>query len=268
MRRGEVRKGSAWALVTGGNSGIGRCYVRRLAALEYNVFIAGLNEALNRETADEVRAQSGVEVVTLEIDLARREAAQELYEAVRARGIEVSVLVNNAGMFSFLDVLETPEERLDRLILLHCYTPTMLCRLFGEDMAARGKGHILNMSSYSLWMPWPGLATYSASKSYLRSFSTAYSKEVQERGVRVTSVCPAGVATDLYGLPANLQKLGIRLGVLLTPDGCARRALRAMWRGRRNCVPGWWNRLGIPFCVWMPMFILRIARKYTRRLQR
>jgi len=255
-------------LVTGGNSGIGRCYVRRLGALGYNIFIAGLNETLNRETADEVRRQSGVEVVTMEIDLARREAARELYEAVRARGIEISVLVNNAGMFSFLDVLETPEERLDRLILLHSYTPTMLCRLLGEDMAARGKGHILNMSSYSLWMPWPGLATYSASKSYLRSFSTAFSKEVRERGVRVTSVCPAGVATDLYGLPANLQRLGTRLGVLLTPDGCARRALRAMWRGRRNCVPGWWNRLGIPFCVWMPMFVLRIARKYTRCLQR
>ena len=268
MRRGEVQKGSAWALVTGGNSGIGRCYARRLAALGYNLFIAGLNGALNCETADEVRAQSGVEVVTMEINLARTEAAQELYDAVRARGIEVSVLINNAGMFSFLDVTETPGERLDRLILLHCYTPTMLCRLFGADMAARGKGHILNMSSYSLWMPWPGLATYSASKSYLRSFSVAYSKEVQERGVRVTSVCPAGVATDLYGLPADLQRLGTRIGVLLTPDSCARRGLRAMWRGRRNCVPGWWNRLGIPFCVLMPMFVLRIARKYTRCLQR
>lgn len=268
MRRGAVQKGSAWALVTGGNSGIGRCYVRRLAALGYNVFVAGLNGGRNRETAEEVRAKSGVEVVTMEIDLARREAAQELYDAVHERGIEVSVLINNAGMFSYLDVLKTPEERLDRIILLHSYTPTMLCRLFGADMAARGKGHILNMSSYSLWMPWPGLATYSASKSYMRNFSVAFSREVQECGVKVTSVCPAGVATDLYGLPAHLQKLGTRLGVLLTPDSCARRALRAMWRGRRNSVPGWWNRLGIPFCVWMPMLVLRIARKYTRSLQR
>ena len=60
------------------------------------------------------------------------------------------------------------------------------------DMVRRGcRGHILSMSSYSLWMPFPGLALYSASKAYLRSFSVAFAKEVREHGIRVTAVCPA-----------------------------------------------------------------------------
>lgn len=98
-------------------------------------------------------------------------------------------------------------------------------------MSRRGcGGHILNMASYSLWMPWPGLALYSASKSYLRGFSVAFAKEVREQNIRVTAVCPAGVATDLYGLPPRWQRIGLRLGVLITPDSCARRALKALWQ--------------------------------------
>ena len=111
-------------------------------------------------------------------------------------------------------------------------------------------------------------ALYSASKSYLRGFSVAFAKEVREQNIRVTAVCPAGVATDLYGLPPRWQRIGLRLGVLITPDSCARRALKALWRGRRCCVPGWWNRLFIPFCRLMPMCVLRVARKYTMKLQR
>ena len=73
----------------------------------------------------------------------------------------------------------------------------------------------------------------------MRSFSVAFAKEVRDRGIRVTAVCPAGVATDLYGLTPRWQRIGKRLGVLITPDNCARRGLRALWRGRRCIVPDW-----------------------------
>lgn len=268
MKRNEVKKGTSTALVTGGNSGIGLCYARRLAASGYNIVIAALDAGRNRCAAEQISSACGVRVRTLEIDLAREQAARELYDFTCKEGIEVEVLINNAGMFSYLDLIACPEERMRRMLLLHNYTPTFLCRYYGEEMARRGHGWILNMSSYSLWMPWPGLALYGASKSYLRSFSTAFSKEVRERGVHVTSVCPAGVATDLYGLPERWQRIGVKLGVLLTADSCARRGLRAMWNGRRNCVPGLWNRLFIPLCVAMPMCVLRLARKHTYKLQR
>ena len=91
---------------------------------------------------------------------------------------------------------------------------------------------------------------------------------MRERGVKVTALCPAGVATDLYGLPRDWQRFGMRIGVLLSPDSCAKRGLKALWRGRKSSVPGWWNRLGIPFSLYLPMWVLRIARKYTMRFQR
>lgn len=272
--RGAVAPGSAWALVTGAGSGIGRCYALRLAALGYRLVIVGNNRAPLEAVAEEIKntaaaASTTPDVRVIALDLARVGAAQELFDRVEADGIAVDVVINNAGIFSFCDILTTPAERVERIILLHDLTVTQLCRLYAADMVRRGvRGHILNMSSYSLWMPFPGLALYSASKAYMRSFSVAFAKEVRERGIRVTAVCPAGVATDLYGLTPYWQRIGERLGVLITPDSCARRGLRALWRGRRCIVPDWWNRVWIPFCKVLPMWALRPVRRFTMRFQK
>lgn len=270
-RRGEVAPGSAWALVTGAGSGIGRCYALRLAAAGYDLVLAGDRreplEAVRREIGTTVRAAAEVRIA--EIDLARTGAAEELHAFTEREGIAVDVLINNAGIFSFLDILRTPAERIERIILLHDLTNTQLCRLYAADMARRGRGgHILNMSSYSLWMPFPGLSLYSASKAYLRAFSVAFAKEVRDEGIRVTAVCPAGVATDLYGLTPRWQRIGLRLGVLISADSCARRGLRALWRGRRTIVPDWWNRIWIPLCKLLPMQAIRPLRRFTMRFQR
>lgn len=274
MKRGEIIKGSAWALITGASSGIGLATARRVIALGYNIIIAG-NRAEELDTAAELLRsdllQIGSELLRIEcitIDLATEGAAERLFE--RSKSIaDVDLLVNNAGVFSFLDILECPTERIERIVYLHDMTTAISCKLFAADMVQRRSGgYILNLASYSLWMPFPGLAIYGASKAFVRNFSVAFSKEVDEFGIKVTAVCPAGVATDLYGLPSNLQRLGIRLGALITADSCARRSLNALWRGKRCIVPDWWNRLFIPLCLYMPMFITRILRRKTMKIQR
>lgn len=270
MRRGEVPQGTARALVSGAGSGIGRCYARQLAALGYDLVLVGDNrqhlETVRRELAEGF-PQCDIRIVVC--DLARVGAARELFDRTQADGLAIDVLINNAGMFSFRDILQTPEERIERIILLHDLTNTQLCRLYAAEMARRGRGgHILNMSSYSQWMPFPGLALYSASKAYLRAFSVAFAKEVREQGIRVTAVSPAGVATDLYGLTPYWQRIGLRLGVLISADRCARKGLRALWRGRRSIVPDWWNRAWIPLCKILPMWVLRPVRRFTMKFQK
>lgn len=269
MRRGEVIRGSAWALVTGAGSGIGRCYALRLARLGYKLVVAGDRPGPLEAVRGELLAAGCAEAVVVVEDLARVTAAQELYDTLCDKGIAPDVVINNAGIFSFCDVLTTPAERIERIILLHDLTATQLSRLYAAQMIARGvRGHILNMSSYSLWMPFPGLAVYSASKAYLRAFTVAFAKEVRSAGVRLTAVCPAGVATDLYGLTPYWQRIGRKLGVLISADSCARRGLRALWRGRRCIVPDWWNRVWIPLCKVLPMCLIRPVRRYTMRFQK
>lgn len=352
MRRGEVTKGSAWALVTGAGSGIGRCFALRLARLGYRLVLVGNDLRKLECVRAELRALDAAEVRIISCDLARAEAAQELCDRLRAAGIAVDVLINNAGIFSFRDIIRTPAERIERVIMLHCLTATQLCRLVAREMAARNgfaaepgpesddapamraptegatpaatgtapatgaasaasaaagsaptttgdtpetcsapaapgsapaagsaaagtasaaprrRFHILNMASYSLWMPFPGLTLYSASKAYLKCFSVAFAKEVREAGIRVTAVCPAGVATDLYGLTPRWQRIGLRMGVLISADCCARRGLWALWHGQRCTVPDWWNRLWIPLCKLLPMCLIRPIRRFTMKFQK
>ncbi|MEG1700476.1 MAG: SDR family NAD(P)-dependent oxidoreductase [Alistipes sp.] len=268
MRRGEIAKGGAWALVTGAGSGIGRCYALQLAQLGYRLLLVGIRRETLAVVQAECLAAGGAEVRIIVSDLARTTAAQELYQTTFAEGIAPHVVINNAGIFSFCDILHTPASRIEQLILLHTLTTTQLCRLYAAQMAQHGGGYILNMSSFSLWMPFPGLSLYSASKAYLRSFSVSFAKEVCEHNIRVTAVCPAGVATDLYGLTHSWQRLGRRVGVLISPENCARRGLQALWRGRRCIVPDWWNRIWIPLCILLPMCILRPIRRYTMKFQK
>lgn len=268
MRRGEVVKGSKTALVTGASTGIGRCYAEQLAALGYNLIIVSRDGELLNKAAREITDTHGVKVSVLAKNLATLTAAEELFEWTKSEGHTVNVLINNAGMFSFCDILDTPTERIKETILLHDVTNTMLCKLFAADMASRGGGHILNMSSYSIWMPWPGLSLYSASKAYLKSFSVAFAKEVREKKVYVTAVCPAGIATDLYGLSKKWQKIGLNIHALSTPKFCARRGLNSLWQRRRSVVPDWWMRLLIPILEYLPMFILRWMRSFTKKWQK
>ena len=236
----------------------------------YNLVLVGNHEAPLKQVVAELQPYSPEQQFrTLTMDLARVEAANELYEAIGAAGIEIDLLINNAGIFSFCDVLNTSEELIERILLLHDMTTTKLCRRYAARMVERGvKGHILNMSSYSLWMPFPGLAIYSASKAYLKAFSVAFSKEVEEQGITITAICPAGVATDLYGLPRKLQEFGMKVGGLISADRCAKRGLKALWRGTRCSVPDWWNRLWIPLLVALPMWVLRPIRRRTMQFQK
>lgn len=266
-RRGEVPRGKAWALVTGAAKGIGRQYAERLAMLGYNVYMVDIDEAITTE-ACVIAEHYSVKCVGRVMDLAVVDAARTLHDDTVREGYVFDVVVNNAGIFSHCDILKTPMERIERLLILHDLTLTSMCRLYGEDMLKRGKGRILNMSSYSIWMPFPGLALYSASKAYVKSFTEAFAKELRGTGVTVTAICPAGIATDLYGLSKKLQRFGLKTGILMSPKSCARRGLNAMFRGRRVVVPDWWFRLLIPFCKYMPGFMIRPLRNFTMKWQK
>lgn len=266
-QRGEVARGKAWALVTGAAKGIGRQYAERLAVLGYNVYMVDIDEAVTTE-ARIVADSHSVECVGRIMDLATVDAARTLHSDTVAEGYVFDVVINNAGIFSFCDILNTPLERIERLMQLHDITLASMCRLYGEDMVKRGKGRILNMSSYSIWMPFPGLALYSASKAFVKSFTEAFAKELRGTGVSMTAICPAGIATDLYGLSKSLQRFGVKYGILMSPKSCARRGLNAMFRGRSIVVPDWWFCLLIPICKYLPNFLIRPLRSFTMRWQK
>ena len=266
-KRGVVERGTAWALVTGAALGIGREYAEQLAEKGYNLYLVDILDTISG-VAEQIEQTHHVKCIAKCMNLAEVDAAKRLHSETVAEGYAFDVVINNAGIFSHCDILTTPTERIERIILLHDLTLTMMCRLYGEDMRKRGKGYMLNMSSYSIWMPFPGLALYSASKAYVKSFTEAFGKELHKTGVSITAICPAGIATDLYGLSKSLQKFGVKSGILMSPRSCAKRGLRAMFKRRSVVVPDWWYKLLIPFCKYLPGFLIRPLRNFTMKWQK
>ena len=264
MSSSPTQPSAGWALITGASSGIGLCYAQQLAAMGYALLIVSNQQQPLEEAAATLHDTYGVPVTALYRDLARPDAARELYDYCCDHSLSIDLLVNNAGIFLFDDVTTTPTQRIELMLNLHVTTPTLLCRYFGAAMQQRGHGYILNMSSMAAWMPFPGIALYAATKSYLRTLTRAMYNELRDTGVSMTAVCPGAVATQLYNLSARYQRLALRLGIMMTPQRLAHKALRALFAGRRCVVPGAINALFIPLTQLIPGWAVRLIKRKAK----
>lgn len=263
------------ALVTGASSGIGVHFASQLFKSGYNVLLVSnrkeevesVAEIIMRDYGGPARQGNNRFAIGFFKDLALADSAYELYDYCNSNGYEVEVLVNNAGVFFFKDLVDCTPQQVEMMLTLHVYAITILCRLFGEQMRRRGRGYILNMSSISVYTPYPGISLYTATKSYLRTFGIAFRLEMMEYGVRVLTVCPGAVATDLYNLSKNLQNIGVKAGIIYKPDKLVRKALHKLFNGRRAVyVPGFLNHFFKPIYAVLPLwFKMRVRRKIKNK---
>lgn len=233
------------ALVTGASSGIGLEFCHRLAERKINLLMVSNQERELALRAAEIRNKYDITVYTLYQDLAAENAAVEVVDYADRCKLEIDLLINNAGIFTFTPVCNMQRSTLNLFTDLHMRVVTDLCFILGRRMAQRGYGYILNMSSMSCWMPMPGIAMYSATKAYIRAFSRALHLELHDSGVVVTVACPGGIATDLFGLPQNLKRLALKLHAIVTPKHFTQGAIRALFKGKQQYINGFANRLAI-----------------------
>lgn len=250
------------ALVTGASSGIGLEFSRQLAQMGYTLAMVSNRVQELADAAEDIRAGFGVPVQSLCIDLTKQGAAEEVLAWCPAP----DVLINNAGMF-FMEYLK-PESlgKVRTMMALHMNVVTELCILAGSRMKENGGGHILNISSMTARIPSPGIAIYSSTKAYLKTFGKSLSYELHPFGVTVTTICPAAVDTGLYPLGDRLRRFLRRIGVIRTPEWLVRRSLKAMFRGRRTFSPGLTNALLPPLISILPARLIdRLGLKWIRK---
>lgn len=227
-----------YALITGGCSGIGFAYASVLAQKGYNIIMVSNQEEANIKAANILRETYDIEVRPLYVDLSHEDAAQKLYDTCQLEDWQVEVLVNNAGMFYFDLITQQPLSRTAAMVQLHITTPTILCTLFGNEMKKRGKGYILNASSITAWLSYPGLAVYANSKLYIKGFSRSLASELNDFGVKVCAVCPGAVDTALYNLPPKLRHKCLRWGIMMSPERVAHKGVKALFKGKVSYIPG------------------------------
>ena len=250
-----------FALITGASSGIGLQYAHVMAQRGYDLLIVSNEEAIH-ERAEALRAAYAVQVLSLVMDLGRQQAAKELYDYCHAQGIEVEVLINNAGVYHDRDFLDDSEAFNQLIFNLHMHTPAMLMYYFGQEMVKRSKGYILNMCSITADIAVQRLSTYGATKAFLQNFTRSLHIELKGKGVYVTNVTPGAINTGLYNIRPWLTKMGLVLGYIVQPDYLARRGVNAMFRGcAKVSVPGVWNTILLFFVALIPTCLLRLIRK-------
>lgn len=183
------------ALVTGGTSGIGRATAVALAGLGAHVVLSGRDAARGAEVVSRIRA-SGGKADFVAADLTDAASARALAARAREVGGHVDVLVNNAGIFPTGSTSDTAEADFDRVYETNVKVPFFLTAELAPEMAARGRGAIVNVSTMVATRGMAGRALYGSSKAAVELMTKAWAAEFGPSGVRVNAVSPGPTRTE------------------------------------------------------------------------
>lgn len=253
------------ALITGASSGIGLELSRLFARDGYSLVLVARSTEKLEALAVELKQTHGVDVSILTADLSQAGAAKEIFGAVQARGIEIRVLVNNAGFGIHKRLAETDPDENTGMLQVNMVALTELTRLFLPGMLARKFGRILNVGSTGSFSPSPFMAAYVASKAYVLSISEGLAEELRGTGVTVTALCPGVTPTGFQERAQVGNMLLLRIGVV-SADKVAAAGYKALMRGKRRVVPGFANQLMVfgmgltPHSILLPLARRIIAK--------
>jgi uncharacterized protein len=236
-----------YALVTGGNNGIGYELAKLLAGDGYNLVIVARGESNSLEgVATELQSQYGVQVTTLAKDLFKRESAFEVYDEVKAKGIEIDILVNDAGQGYYGEFTDTDLERELDIIQLNIGSVVVITKKFLQDMVARGSGKVLNLSSIASKLPGPWQSVYHGTKAFIQSWTEAINSENKDKGVTITALLPGATDTDFFN-KAEMQdsKIIQDKSKLADPAQAAKDGYDALMKGDDMVVSGFKNKVQV-----------------------
>lgn len=262
-------------LITGASGGIGEAIVNKLAERQQNLLLVARNAQKLEKQCMEIKEEFGIHIDFIAADLSKAETAQQILEETQKRGLNITMLINNAGIgsggeFSAL----TLQSELD-LIQLNISSLVALTHLFLLPMQKRKNGVIINVASMAAFMPIPYMATYAASKAFVRSFTQAITQECAYYDVNVMLFCPgltktnfnsaAGIDNEIgKGLSSDYQSTPTQ-----TPEEVANEVMKALDKNKQVAVSGAMNRLATKLIALIPnSFITRMfARSYRKKMK-
>jgi len=256
------------ALITGGSSGIGKSIAFELAKKGYDLLIVSNNQSELDCSKQDLEITYPITCHTFFTDLSLEAAAQNVYSFCIEKQFEIEFLVNNAGILIFSELHETKDGLANRILMLHMYTPTILCRFFSKDMIQRKKGFILNISSISAVMPFPCISLYGPTKTYLRAFSKAIRIELADHNIHVCCVMPGTTESALYDPQKVNFKFAKSIGIMTDSNFVAKHAIHATLANKGEVIPGWINKLSVATVPYIPRFVIQYLYSGTNLVTR
>ncbi|MFV0388044.1 MAG: SDR family NAD(P)-dependent oxidoreductase [Pyrinomonadaceae bacterium] len=237
-------------LITGASSGIGEEFAKQLAAKKHNLVLVARNEKKLAEICDELMLEHKITAHFVAIDLNDFKADKRLFNETEHHNLEVEWLINNAGYGSLGDFAELDLENELEMIGLNVMSLVALTHRYLEPMRERRTGTIINVSSAAGFQPVPYMATYSATKAFVTTFTEAIADENRKYGIRTMALCPGATETNFFAA-SGIDK-PVKLKGVQTAEEVVTTALAAVERGKTSIVPGWVNYAGAFFGSKLP----------------
>ncbi|MBL4849918.1 MAG: SDR family NAD(P)-dependent oxidoreductase [Planctomycetes bacterium] len=259
-----------WALVTGATAGIGHEFAKQLAADGMNIVLVARRRALLEQRAGEIAAKYGVETLTVALDLSRDGFMTTLRAATE--GLLIGVVINNAGTGVLGEFLGNDIDRELDILNLNTRAPLLISHAYGREMAQRGRGALLIVSSVMGVLATPRFAHYAATKAYGLLLAESLRAELHDQGVDVLALLPGFTRSEFVD-NLDLSKLPMPIA---DPQHVVAAALRGIGRSS-VVVPGLMNRILFAMAPFLPrafkawmmgMIMKRVGRKSVPRLER
>jgi hypothetical protein len=219
------------------------------------------SEGKLKDIANRLTEQYKINALYLSIDLSNANAPQEVFNWVKSQGLEITILINNAGYGIWGGIENTPLTDLQNMMQLNMTSLASLCHVFIPQLKKQFKSYILNVASTASYQAVPYLATYAASKSFVVLFSRGLRWELKKTSISVTCLSPGATSTgfvDRAGMDSSLKEKAEKLS--MTPKLVAKIGIDAMFAGKAEVIPGFVNWVSAKFTSFLPKSLIeRIA---------
>jgi short-subunit dehydrogenase len=229
-----------WALITGASAGIGVALAEELASGGTKLVLTARRKDRLDELARRLTATHKINAEVLPADLADPNAPEKIFAFTKEKGIEIDLLINNAGFGQYGEFHSIEKQRLLDMVQVNCHAVVHLTRLYLPEMVARRRGDVLILASTASFQAVPYISTYAATKAFDLFFAEGLAEEMKQYGIRVCALCP-GTTESEFHVVAGQEKL---MRKAETAEKVARTGLKALAAGKSYVVSGLGNYLG------------------------
>lgn len=235
-------------LITGASGGIGEAIAYKFASIKHNLLLVARNEQKLKALCDELMEKYQIEAQYIVADLGTAEAPKTVFDECQRRGIQVNVLINNAGMGTTGEFYKNSLQAELNMMALNNSAMVSLSHLFLPEMIKNKSGNIINVSSMAGFFPSAFMAVYSASKSFVRTFTQSLTEECRPYNVKVMLFSPGLTSSGFMNskeMNNDMGKASSNSASAQTPEEVAGEMLEAFEKGKTYHISGGRNRMMI-----------------------